>query len=340
MNKVGIATATCALLLLVACRSESATAEGPTEPTATTEESQPESEPDESETSGIETEETPEGKGSEADLVRAEVDRTYDVDVQMISIPDNPEAVARGEHIANSWGYCSLCHFGPTFSGSFSHVPYRQVFMVAPPNLTPGPGGIGAYYTDEDWVRTLRHGVKPNGRSVVGMPSRHFSNMSDEDLGALIAYFKALQPIEKAVGPTGVRAEATLADLDDVELLPARTIDHEAARPTSIDPAPTADYGEYLMAAAPCRHCHGDQLNGARHPYRGEEPARNLTPGGDLSDWTLEDFETTLRTGVNPDGDQLRQLYMPPPIYNGMTDMELAAIFAYLQTLPALEDGY
>jgi hypothetical protein len=39
------------------------------------------------------------------------------------------------------------------------------------PNITPGPGNVVARYSADDWVRTLRHGVKLNGRPAIVMPS-------------------------------------------------------------------------------------------------------------------------------------------------------------------------
>ncbi len=64
----------------------------------------------------------------------------------------------------------------------------------------------------------------------------------------------------------------------------------------------------------------------------------NLTQGGELGNWTPEDFITTLRTGVNPAGHKLRE-EMPWQEIAQMTDIELEAIFLFLKSLPPLEDG-
>jgi hypothetical protein len=66
----------------------------------------------------------------------------------------------------------------------------------------------------------------------------------------------------------------------------------------------------------------------------------NLTQGGELIGWTLDDFMTTMRTGVTPSGHQLDDEYMPwKTIFQYMTDEELEAIWLYLQSLPPREFG-
>jgi hypothetical protein len=66
--------------------------------------------------------------------------------------------------------------------------------------------------------------------------------------------------------------------------------------------------------------------------------ALNLTPGGELAGWTQADFITTLRTGVTPGGRVLSD-EMPWTYVGQMTDDELEAIWLYLQSLPAREQG-
>ncbi|WP_229256438.1 hypothetical protein [Duganella lactea] len=43
-----------------------------------------------------------------------------------------------------------------------------------------------------DWVRTLRHGVKPDGRPVQFMPSEDYNRLSDADTASLILYLQQL----------------------------------------------------------------------------------------------------------------------------------------------------
>ncbi len=53
----------------------------------------------------------------------------------------------------------------------------------------------------------------------------------------------------------------------------------------------------------------------------------------------MEQFTTAMRTGRTPSGDQLDGEQMPYRVYQHMTDEELSALFAYLQTLEPREEG-
>ena len=64
----------------------------------------------------------------------------------------------------------------------------------------------------------------------------------------------------------------------------------------------------------------------------------NLTSGGEMVAWSEQDFFTTIRSGVTPSGRQLNE-EMPWKFYGQMTDEELKALWLYLQSLPALEQG-
>jgi len=66
--------------------------------------------------------------------------------------------------------------------------------------------------------------------------------------------------------------------------------------------------------------------------------APNLTMGGEMHAWSEADFITTLRTGVTPGGKQLKDV-MPWKYFGQMTHDELKAVWLYLQSLPALEQG-
>jgi mono/diheme cytochrome c family protein len=209
------------------------------------------------------------------------------------------------------------------------------------PNLTAGTGGVGANNTDEDWVRAIRHGVGHDGRGLLLMPSRDFYSLSDEDLGFLIAYLKTLPPVDSelpstAPGPLG-RVMLALGQFPPEATNPdVLVIDHNGPRPVSPQPGVTVEYGKYL--ASTCTLCHGANFNGGTIRTDAEYLAPNLTPGGEMAFWSEEDFITTLRTGVTPGGKQLKDA-MPWKYFGQMTDDELKAVWLYLQSLPALEQG-
>jgi mono/diheme cytochrome c family protein len=262
----------------------------------------------------------------------------YDVPVETIPIPTDPASIALGEHIANT-RMCRDCH-GEDLSGISDRAP--GLITLSIPNLTPGAGGVGATNTDEDWVRAIRHGVGYDRRGLVLMPSGVWYYLSDEDLGALIAYLKSLPPIDHEMPkaelePLG-RVMLALGQLPP-EIVPnVLSIDHNGPRPVAPQPGITVEYGKYL--ARTCTLCHGSELNGRMISEGGPEKylALNLTPGGEMKGWSEEDFMTTLRTGVTPSGHHLIDV-MPWKYFGQMTDEELKAVWMYLQSLPALEQG-
>lgn len=262
----------------------------------------------------------------------------YDVPVEEIAIPTDAASIARGEHIAIT-RMCGDCHMD-NLSGQSDSAP--GLITVSIPNLTAGAGGVGATNTDEDWVRAIRHGVGYDGRGLVLMPSGTWYYLSDEDLGALIAYLKSLPPVdnelpETELGPLG-RVMLALGQLPP-EIVPnVISIDHDGSRPVAPEPGVTEEYGMYL--ARTCMLCHGTDLNGRTISMGGPETyvALNLTQGGEMKGWSEEDFIATMRTGVTPDGHQLKKV-MPWKYFGRMTDDELKAVWLYLQSLPPLPQG-
>ena len=262
-------------------------------------------------------------------------EKDYEVPVEEISIPTDQASIARGEHIATI-RMCQDCHT-EDFSGQSDSVP--GLITLAFPNLTAGAGGVGATNTDEDWARAIRHGVGQDGRGLLLMPSRVWYHLSDEDLGDLIAYLKSIPPVDNEVpmtdlGPLG-RVMMALGQLPSEATVPdATVIDHDGPRPVPPQPGVTVEYGMYL--ARTCTLCHGSELNG-QTIFDGSV-ALNLTPGGEMQGWSEEDFIATMRTGVTPNGHQLKDV-MPWKYFGQMTDDELKAVWMYLQALPALPQG-
>jgi mono/diheme cytochrome c family protein len=123
----------------------------------------------------------------------------YEVTPDPISVPNDEASIARGRHIAESMSDCVGCHTENLGGQMFLDEP--SFAQISAPNLTGGQGGIGATYSDEDWMRAIRHGVAADGRALLIMPSHWFYYLQDEDLGALIAYLKTVPPVDQAWPP-------------------------------------------------------------------------------------------------------------------------------------------
>jgi mono/diheme cytochrome c family protein len=259
----------------------------------------------------------------------------YNIAVPALEIPTDAVSIARGDHLVNAIAHCALCH-GEGLAGDYIINTGAEGIVVAP-NLTSGKGGLGASYTVDDWVRTIHHGVTPEGRSVIIMPSLSFDAISQDDLAAIIAYLQTIPPVDNVLPETkpGPLALIMIGAGPFTEGMSALHIDHEAPFPAAPAEGETAKYGAYLIEIGQCRLCHGAELAGGQvSPSSPFGP--NLTPGGEPGFWGEETFFSVIRTGIHPSGRELDPV-MPWRFFRNMTDTELRAIHAYLMSLPKLE---
>ena len=262
-------------------------------------------------------------------LSSSKMNATFDVEPVPLAVKPTEDLVERGKKVATYRG-CRDCH-GEELSGRVV-ADAMPVMKLAGPNITPA--GVVKDYTDEDWARAIRHGVKPNGKPLMFMPSYEYTELSHADLAAIIAYARSVEPVSEPAEPFQVGPLGRVLYLaGELPLIPAEMVDHDA-KPANPEPAATAEYGKYLSTG--CIGCHGNGLSGG--PIPGVPPdwpkAANLTPHeSGLGDWTFEDFKTTLRTGKTPDGRELDPLYMPWQYVAQSPDRDLEALWKYLQTV-------
>ena len=262
-------------------------------------------------------------------IAEEKLTKVYDLPSAQIIVPNDSQTIERGKHLVTAVVICDGCH-GKDYSGELIDEG-PLIARIAMSNLTSGKGGIGGQYTDADWARALRHGVRPNGKSLIIMPSSAFYNLNDADVAAIIAYLKSLPPIDNDLPKTQLGLIGRFFFLQEPALLSAASINHDAPRPAAVEPAASKEYGEYL--ANICKNCHGNDLAGGEQVDSGV----NLTPGDELAHWTYDDFIQAMRFGLKPDGAQLDGEMMPWPSFQNMNDIELEALWLYLQSLPPIE---
>lgn len=266
---------------------------------------------------------------------------TYEIETEPLVVSADlagDELVERGEHIAHIRG-CTECHAEDSGGMEFADDPAFGLLWTS--NLTRGEGGIASAYTDRDWDRAIRHGVGPDGKPLVFMPSHEFWPMSDDDIAALIAYYRHLPPVDRVRPESRPGPLARLLYLTgQLPLVPAKLVDHEAERPAAPAEGPTVEYGAYL--ATGCIGCHGQGLSGG--PIAGGDPswppARNITPDDEtgIGTWSLQDFMRAMRQGVRPDGSALDPS-MPIQATQHFTDVETTALYNYLMSLDPVPYG-
>jgi cytochrome c553 len=264
------------------------------------------------------------------------LNRKQPIQVSGVAIPSSVEAINNGKHIVATRA-CAGCH-GDDFGGK-KVIDDPLAGKLHGPNITRGNGGLPADYTDLDYVRAIRHGLSRDGRSFILMPSIEYADLSDEDLGAVIAYLKTLPAVDRPRGPVSPGPLLRALLLAGEVKLAAEHIDHTASHIPSVVVSPSAQYGKYL--ASSCMGCHGPNLSGGKIP--GAPPdwpaAANLThhSSGRLAQWTEAEFMQTVRTRRRPDGTPLNEVM--PAAFAQLTDVELKALWAYLKTLPATPTG-
>ena len=100
----------------------------------------------------------------------------------------------------------------------------------------------------------------------------------------------------------------------------------------TLPPPPKLPEGPWVVTAA--------ATNTAWSGPWGVSFTANLTPDADtgLGKWTQRNFTETIRTGRHMGRGREILPPMPIPAYKNFNDQDLAAIFAYLQTIPAVKN--
>jgi len=259
--------------------------------------------------------------------------RHVDVAVAPVALRDDAASIERGGYLFRSRG-CGDCH---GMDGAGAVVVDDGALHVRSPDITPAPTGVVAGYTAVDWVRTIRHGVKPDGRPVMIMPSEEYNRLVDADLAAIVAYVRQLAPA------TGARAEVRLPM--PVKALYAagvvrdasEKIDHSLAPAQPVPEGITTAHGAYV--ANGCIGCHGARLTGGM--IAGAPPdwpaAARLAPGpGSALDRypSAEPFMAMLKTGKRPDGSSVSKV-MPFVSLKEMNEVDARALYLHLRSLPS-----
>jgi len=272
-------------------------------------------------------------------LGESRLKHVYTTPKESLIIPNDEESLEEGKRIFQYRG-CEACH-GEQLEG-LVYLDNPAIGQVITPNLTTGDGGIGAQRTEEDLLRSIRHGVRPDGTPLLFMPSTEFYYLSDKDMSGAIAYIRSVPPVdnEMPASELSTTGRIVMNITKEITFLPAELIPHDAPRPTAPEPGITPEYGEYLSLS--CMVCHGPTLSGGEIPgFPPEWPSTpNLTSGkgSRLPTWGEEGFIEIIHNGkkhgrcINPD-------YMPWKSYRHMTDNELRAVYLYLQTLPPRDFG-
>lgn len=253
--------------------------------------------------------------------VRSEsiLDRRYTVPAAVVPIPRDPESIAEGKRLATVYGCLEGCH-GKNGEGMlFFDVP--AIGRLVAPDLS----AAARNYSDAQLVAVIREGIRPDGRSVFVMPSQAFVHLTDADVGLIVAYLRALPPLNGpepgvSLGPVG-RLGVVTGRFQTAEQLIQGGRAPPAAR------TELGERGRYL-ALSICSECHDSDLQG------GETPDFVAPALGVVRAYSLEQFTRLMRTGEPIGGRQLGLMRIRAEKgLSHLTDGEIAALYEYLRGL-------
>lgn len=266
--------------------------------------------------------------------------------------PDQTAAViGRGEYLATA-ADCGACHTAPDgkpFAGGLPiSTPLGTIYST---NITPSAEfGIGRY-TEEQFSRALRHGIRQDGANLYpAMPYTSYAKFTEDDAHALYVYFmQAVKPVDQLAPqtrlpfPMNIRLSMMVWNflfLNTAAYVPDA---HQSAE---------WNRGAYLVqGAAHCSTCHTPRgflmqeetsraLSGAQV---GPWYAPNITsdPISGIGSWTKEDLAAYLRTGhlsrkaqaAGSMGEAVAKSFQH------LTPADIDAIATYVTSVPAVHDA-
>ncbi len=265
-----------------------------------------------------------------------------------------PANIERGKKL--SMMLCSNCHLNVNtgrLSGKRMSDAPPEFGVVYSANITQSKeNGIGNY-SDAELLYLLRTGVKKNGQYAPPYMAK-LPHMSDSDINAIISFLRSDDPM--------VQADETPTKPCEPSFL-TKFLCNTAFKPLPLPTSPivmpdSSDkvaFGKYLALNLDCWTCHsGDftklDIMNPENSYHffggGNQPLNlegqpvvtsNLTPHKEtgIGLWSEEKFVKALKYGIVDGHPALRYPMVP---YTKLTDYEAAAIYAYLRTIPAIEN--
>jgi len=264
-----------------------------------------------------------------------------------VSLPE----VERGRVLVYS--ICGGCHYNRQankFIGNRIEDVPGIAGTVYSANLTHSRShGIPPKYSDAQIKYLLKTGIASDGRYI---PYMLRPNMAESDLDAIVAYLRSDDPAVAAADTTVGITHYTLFGkiYMNSSAKPLEYI-HGVKRPSEDEPVAL---GRYLVDNLGCFHCHSKSLKSLNylHPeqspgymaggfkLKGENGAKvtasNITPDKQtgIGNYTKEQFLRALTEGEAPQ----RKLRPPMPQFKMLSHKEIDAIWAYVQTIPAVEN--
>ena len=252
------------------------------------------------------------------------------------------EKIERGRYLA-VLGDCVSCHTAPggtPFAGGAAlETPFGALIG---PNITPDVAtGVGAW-SEEDFRRAMQEGIGKDGaRLYPAMPYPAYTKVTRDDVSAIWAYLRTLDPVRNEVQPNQLRFPF------NVRRPATSTWDLINFRPGVFQPDPAKsdvwNRGAYLVEGlGHCGTCHtpknitgGDRGSEALQGALLQDwyaPDLTQDPRAGIGSWSIDEIVRYLKTGAN--SYDIASGPMAEAVSNStsqMTDADLLAIATYLK---------
>ncbi|TDJ47462.1 MAG: c-type cytochrome [Gammaproteobacteria bacterium] len=263
---------------------------------------------------------------------------------------EQDELLARGTYLMEGILACGNCHTPKSADAvPIADMRFAGAFVIEEPgvkayasNITmDDETGIGTW-SDAEIIRGIRDGIRPDG-TLIGppMPSPFYRNISDNDMRAIVAYMRNVDPVSNIVPASEYGIPLPDAWGPPVGEVPDVSRDDPLA------------YGTYVtVALGHCIECHTPMVEGMHDFTRTNEGGRvfenifdlgftvisaNVSPHPELGigTWTDEEIKRAITQGISRDGREHLPA-MAYPYYATITDEDLDAIIVYLRSLPPM----
>lgn len=283
-----------------------------------------------------------------------------------IQVAMTPENIERGRYLAVNVLQCVDCHSernwnlygGPPVEpiGAGRACMTRETIaagvnagqenfpgLMCIRNITPDvETGIGGW-TDGEIIRAAREGVNRHGQGLFPiMPYFIYKHVADDDMEAVVAYLRTLQPVKSVKPERQIDFPLNLL----VQLWP-QPYDSPSSAPDNSDPVAR---GKYLATVARCEFCHTPKDPQSMEGFAGREFSggmpfflngrtmytMNLTPHeSGLGNWTKEQFIQLFKSrAARVEVPSTANTLMNWNAFAAMTDEDLGALYEFFMTLP------
>ncbi|GBQ88902.1 gluconate 2-dehydrogenase, cytochrome c subunit [Gluconacetobacter johannae DSM 13595] len=267
-----------------------------------------------------------------------------------------PGLVAQGEYVARA-SDCVACHTAPGGVPFAGGLPFAlQMGTIYAPNITPDPQtGIGRY-TEAEFARAVREGVRRDGASLYpAMPFPSYARMTDADIHALYVYFmQGVKPVASTVKANSLPWPLSMRwPLIGWRMMFAPSVKDAQAKSARPFDDPVLARGAYLVEGpGHCGACHTPRgITMQEVALTGADGTRFLSGGGVIDGWIPTSLRGENRTGLGRwSEDDIVEFLKTGRIRRGsafggmsdavghgtqhLTDEDLHAIARYLKSLP------